>query len=114
MTAVPGLTAVTRPEVFTFATPSSEEYHTTDLLSVVVGRTVAVRVTYLPTCRDAVSRERVMDSGCCFTVTVKVPYWPEPSAARAVMTASPFDTPETTPLASTEALSARLEDQVTP
>ena len=44
MMAVPGLTAVTRPEVFTLATEGSEEDHTTDLSLTVEGCTLGVMV----------------------------------------------------------------------
>ena len=113
MTHSPGATGVTTPLLFTRATSSSEETHTTVLLSAFLGSTVARRVPFLPTLRSSWASFRRISSGCCFTTMRTRSLLPEPSAAVPVTVTVPRPSPVTTPNSSTVAIFSLLTDHFT-
>ena len=113
MVAVPTDTALTLPVASTVAMAALEELQVTVLSVASAGVTVATRVRVSPSTKAALVRLRLIPStGITFfsTVTSQVAVF---SPALAVMVAVPTDTALTLPVASTVAMAALEELQVT-
>ena len=108
--ASPTATAVTLPLASTVATASFDDFQVTDLLVVVAGATVALRVnvSVALSVADVLSNE-IEDASVFATVILQVADLLEPSAVVAVIIASPTATAVTLPLVSTVAI-ASFED----
>jgi len=114
MVAVPAPTPVTTPVLLTVATAAFDDVHVTALLVAVAGVTVAVRDVVAPTATEADTGDTDTDVTGWVTVTVAIPFFPEPSAAVAVIVTLPAAWPVTTPVLFTVATAAFDELHVTP
>ena len=97
----------------TVAIEESEVSHVTWRLFASAGWAEAFTCTWRLTATFTASCFSVIDVTSCCTVTVKDPVTFVPSIAVASMVAWPFETPVTTPFASTVATPGRFDDQVT-
>ena len=113
ITAVPAATAYTFPSEFTMATLSFEELHAHFLLVAYAGFITGLSCIVLPTYSFPLILLNFNDVIGAFTVTLQTAFFPEPSAATAVIVTVPPFTAVTLPVALTFAILELLLFQIT-